>query len=119
MFPSKNSPELQIQENSMVVSLSDDFLLYEKSYDLEGDLKDKILQVMEVERCEKVQIDLGEASRIDAAGINTLISLKKEVEKRDKEFEVLNIASEYVRRVLKIARVEGWLNQDEDGSFQF
>ncbi len=116
MTPPEDSFNLQVEENTVIVSFSDGYLLYERAYDLKDNLQEKILRTLEKERCEKVKIDLGKVNKIDAAGINILISFKKEIEKRNKTFEISNVNSGYIKKIFAVTEADSWLNQQ--GSIQ-
>ncbi|MFW5988019.1 MAG: STAS domain-containing protein [bacterium] len=88
---------LKSKENNFYVIPSDKYMLREKCHIL----KDAMHNTLASEY-EKIVIDMSEVKKIDAGGINTLVSLKKKAESLNIEIELKNVNSEYVKRVFEI-----------------
>lgn len=93
------------QKESLVVSLRGELTRHEVRA-----VRDRVLQEIHASSVAKyVALDISKLERIDTAGVALLVLLCRYVDSIDGTFRVLS-PSDKVRRVLRLAQVEEFLN---------
>lgn len=76
------------------------------------ELKDKLLLLYE-EGFKNVSIDFTDVTGIDSSGLGKLLLFQKKLKERDGELRVVNITSDYIRKMFNIIHLYKVINIED------